>query len=120
MMDFQENEDHLALRQAVGDITRSVGDGYYAEHAEKHEATDELWRALGKQGFVGINIPEQYGGGGAGMVELTIVCEETAAAGSPLLLLLVSAAISAEVIARYGSAAQRESWLPRMANGDTK
>ena len=98
----------------------AFGGAYFAEHAENRESTDELWRALGKQGFIGINMPEAYGGGGAGLVELAIVCEETAAAGCPMLLLLVSSAISGEVIARFGTAAQREEWLPRMAAGTSK
>ena len=119
-MDFTVDADHTALRHAVREITESFGPSYYAEHAERHESTDELWRSLGKQGFIGINIPEEFGGGGAGMAELTIVCEETAAAGSPLLLLLVSQAISAEVLVRYGSAEQKEHWLPKMASGETK
>ncbi|MHA3701850.1 acyl-CoA dehydrogenase family protein [Jatrophihabitans sp. YIM 134969] len=119
-MDFRTDPDHRALREAVGEVTRSFGPRYYAEHAERHEPTTELWKALGAQGFVGINIPEEYGGGGAGLAELTVVCEETAAAGAPLLLLLVSAAISAEVLARYGSDEQKQRWLPPMASGDTK
>ena len=56
-----------------------------------------------KHGLHWTNIPEEYGGGGAGMVELTIVCEETAARGCPLLLLLVSSAISAELLTRYAA-----------------
>lgn len=54
------------------------------------------------------------------MAELAIVCEETAAQGCPLLLLLVSSAISGELLARYGSLEQRREWLPRMASGDCK
>jgi alkylation response protein AidB-like acyl-CoA dehydrogenase len=57
---------------------------------------------------------------GAGLVELAIVCEETAAQGCPLLLLLVSSAICGEVIATYGSPEQRADWLPRLANGQAK
>ncbi len=119
-MDFRVDPDHTALREAVRKITLSFGPTYYAEHAERHDPTDELWRSLGKQGFIGINIPEEFGGGGAGMAELTIVCEETAAAGSPLLLLLVSQAISAEVLVRYGSTEQQDRWLSRMASGEAK
>ena len=119
-MDFRVDADHTALRQAVRDVTLSFGPTYYNEHAEQHESTSELWHALAEHGFVGINIPEKFGGGGAGMAELTIVCEETAAAGSPLLLLLVSQAISAEVLARYGSTEQQQHWLPRMAGGEAK
>ena len=119
-MDFEVEDNHADIREAVATVTRSFGTSYYADHAARQEPTEELWRELGKQGFMGINLPEEYGGGGAGLSELALVCEETAAQGSPLLLMLVSSAISGEVISRYGSAAQKERWLPRMASGESK
>lgn len=119
-MDFENEDSYADIREAVAAITRSFGPSYYAEHAARQEPTDELWRELGRQGFIGINLPEQYGGGGAGLTELALVCDETAAQGCPLLLMLVSSAISGEVIARYGSDAQKEAWLPRMASGESK
>ena len=119
-MDFAQSEEHRALRDAVGAITARFGGSYYARKAEAREPTTELWRALGEHGFIGINIPEEYGGGGAGLTELAIVCEEVAAQGCPLLLLLVSSAICGEVITEFGSEAQRKEWLPRLASGDSK
>lgn len=119
-MDFSEAAEHRALREAVGAIAGKFGGEYYARKAEAREPTSELWQALGEHGFLGINLPEQYGGGGAGLTELTIVCEETAAKGTPLLLLLVSSAISGEVISTYGTAEQRERWLPGLASGESK
>ena len=119
-MDFTPNPDHEDLRNAVAQVCDDFGPKYYTEHAEARDSTDELWQALGKQGFIGINIPEEYGGGGAGLEELTVVCEETAARGTPLLLLLVASAICGEVIATYGSDAQKQEWLPRLADGTGK
>jgi alkylation response protein AidB-like acyl-CoA dehydrogenase len=119
-MDFTPNADHEDLRKAVAQVCDDFGPRYYTERAEARESTDELWQALGKQGFIGINIPEEYGGGGAGLEELTVVCEETAARGTPLLLLLVASAICGEVIATYGSDAQKQEWLPRLADGSGK
>jgi alkylation response protein AidB-like acyl-CoA dehydrogenase len=119
-VDFAESAELQALRKTVGDITARFGGGYYARKAEAHEPCDELWAALGEAGFIGINVPEEYGGGGAGLRELAAVCEETAAAGCPLLLLLVTAAISAEVLSRYGSDDQKTRWLPGMAAGTSK
>ena len=72
-MEFDENPDHRAIREAVAKIAAPYGGQYYTEHAEQHRPTDELWRALGRQGFIGINIPEQFGGGGAGLAELALV-----------------------------------------------
>ncbi|PRZ42064.1 hypothetical protein CLV47_107192 [Antricoccus suffuscus] len=119
-MDFAPNPDHIALRAAVGAIADKYGGGYYARHAEAREPTTELWRDLGEHGFIGINLPEEYGGGGANLAELKVVCEETAAHGTPLLLLLVSSAITGEVIAKYGSPQQKRTWLPRLATGEAK
>jgi alkylation response protein AidB-like acyl-CoA dehydrogenase len=119
-MDFHDSEEHRALRAAVGAIAGGFGGAYFARKAEAREPTTELWQALGDHGYVGINVPEEYGGGGAGLVELAIVCEESAAQGCPLLLLLVSSAISAEVIATYGTDQQRKEWLPRLATGEGK
>ncbi len=119
-MDFLDSDEHRDLRAAVGKIAASFGGAYYAEHARAHEPMDELWSALGGAGFLGVNVPEAYGGGGGGLVELTIVCEELAAQGTPILLLLVSAAISAEVIAEFGSDELRARWLPGLADGTAK
>lgn len=119
-MDFAPNEEHDALRRAVRDICVSFGPSYYAQKAEAGEPTSEAWEALGKHGFIGINIPEEHGGGGAGLIELALVVEESAAAGIPQLLMLVSSAISGEVIATYGSPEQRGRWLPGLADGSTK
>ncbi|KQZ68761.1 MULTISPECIES: acyl-CoA dehydrogenase family protein [unclassified Nocardioides] len=116
-MDFQTSEEHRALRAAVAGISGSFGNDYYTKKAEAREFTEELWLALGERGFIGINIPEEYGGGGAGLAELSVVVEETAAAGCPLLLLLVASAISGEVIAEFGTPQQRRQWLPRLASG---
>ena len=119
-MNFREPEEHQDLRAAVAAVTNRFGSDYFAERAAAHEPTNELWLALAKQGFIGINFPEEFGGGGAGMAELAIVCEETAASGCPLLLMLVSSAISGELLTRYGSPDQQREWLPRMASGETK
>jgi alkylation response protein AidB-like acyl-CoA dehydrogenase len=119
-MDFRDSQEHGDLRAAVSAVTRSFGDGYFTEHAERREPTNELWRALARQGFVGVNLPPEYGGGGAGLTELAIVVEQTAAEGCPLLLLLVSSAICGEMITRYGSPRQRERWLPPLADGSIK
>jgi len=119
-MDFQDGPEHAALRAAVAQIAGDFGSRYYAQKAEAAEPTSELWQALAAGGYVGINIPAEYGGGGAGRSELAIVCEESAAQGCPLLLLLVSSAICGEVISRYGSPEQRKDWLPPLASGQDK
>ncbi len=79
---------------------------------------NELWRELGEHGFLGVNLPEEHGGGGAGMSELAIVAEECARAGCPVLLLAVSPTICGSIIARHGTADQKQEWLPAIASGE--
>jgi alkylation response protein AidB-like acyl-CoA dehydrogenase len=55
-----------------------------------------------------------------GIAELAIVCEEVAAAGCPLLLMLVSPAICGTLLAKFGTEAQKQRWLPPMAAGEAK
>jgi alkylation response protein AidB-like acyl-CoA dehydrogenase len=119
-MEFAEKPELQALRETVGAIAARYGGAYYAEHAARHEPLTELWAELARGGFIGINVPEEFGGGGGGLVELAIVCEEIAAQGCPMLLLLVSAAISAEVITRFGDPEQKQRWLPGLADGTSK
>jgi alkylation response protein AidB-like acyl-CoA dehydrogenase len=119
-VDFAESDEHRALRAAVAEIAQGFGPRYYAERAAERRPCQELWTALGKAGFIGVNIPEAYGGGGGGLTELALVCEEIAAAGTPLLLLLVSAAISAGMISEFGTEEQRQAWLPGLADGTAK
>jgi alkylation response protein AidB-like acyl-CoA dehydrogenase len=115
-----DDDQRRDLRAAVGAIAAPFGGAYYVEHARAGRECAELWQALGDAGFIGVNVPEEHGGGGGGLVELAIVCEEIAAKGAPLMLLLVSAAISAEVIAEFGTEEQRKEWLPGLASGRTK
>lgn len=116
-MDFAESSEHLLLRQAVSEVSAQFGHRYYADAVRQGTKLDELWDTLGELGFLGVHLPEEHGGGGAGITELAIVCEEVAAQGCPLLLILVSAAICAELIARFGTDEQRREWLPGLAVG---
>lgn len=114
-MDFTDSPEHELLRAAVRDVAAGFGHEYYAACVREGRKPDELWDAMGELGFLGVHLPEEHGGGGAGITELAIVCEETAAQGCPLLLILVSAAICGELIARFGTEDQRREWLPGLA-----
>ncbi|MBW8487744.1 acyl-CoA dehydrogenase family protein [Actinomadura parmotrematis] len=119
-MSFIESEERQALRAAVAALGAKYGPDYYIRKAKAGEKTTELWDEAGRLGYLGVNIPEEYGGGGGGIGDLAAVCEELAAAGCPLLLMVVSPAICATIIARSGTADQREHWLPRFADGSVK
>jgi len=117
-MDFTESPEQEMLRTAVHDVAEKFGHDYYAEQARTGGIADELWNAVAALGFLGVHLPEEYGGGGGGMAELAIVCEELAAVGCPLLLILASPAICGELIKHLGTVDQQQRWLPGMAAGE--
>ncbi|MER5709946.1 acyl-CoA dehydrogenase family protein [Streptomyces sp. NPDC042898] len=103
-----DTPEQTALRAAVSALGHRHGPGF-------DRAT--LWAEAGKLGYLGVNLPEEYGGGGSGMAELSIVLEEAGAAGAPLLMMVVSPAICGTVIARFGTEEQKRAWLPGLADG---
>ncbi len=119
-MRFTETTEQAMLRDAVRKIASGYGHAYYQEKARGGGKMSELWQELGRKGYVGVNIPEAYGGAGLGIYELTIVCEELAAQGCPLLLLIVVPAICGSILSKWGSEEQKQRWLPRLASGESK
>jgi alkylation response protein AidB-like acyl-CoA dehydrogenase len=119
-MDLRETGEQQLLRSSVAAMAAKYGHGYLIDKARTGGRTTELWADAAAAGYLGVAVPAEYGGGGAGMVELSIVAEEVAAAGCPLLLIVVSPAIAASVIARSGTTDQKERWLPRFADGSVK
>jgi alkylation response protein AidB-like acyl-CoA dehydrogenase len=116
-LDFDEGDELRALRSAVADLGSRYGQAYFLEQARAGGRTDALWAEAGKAGFLGVNLPEEYGGGGGGLVELSIVLEELGAAGCPLLMMVVSPAICGTVIGTFGTPDQKQRWLPGLADG---
>ncbi|GAA4665249.1 acyl-CoA dehydrogenase family protein [Streptomyces youssoufiensis] len=112
-----ESEEHRALRSAVAALGARYGRSYMDTVVREGKHPEELWAEAGKLGYLGVNLPEEYGGGGGGIVELSLVLEELGAAGCPLLLMVVSPAICGTVIARFGTEEQKRAWLPRLADG---
>jgi len=116
-LNFDEGPERRALRAAVADLGQKYGQRYFLEQARTGGDTNQLWAEAGKLGFLGVNLPEEYGGGGGGLGELALVLEELGAAGCPLLMMIVSPAICGTILARFGTDEQKTRWLPGLADG---
>lgn len=112
-------DHHRALRESVGKLVSKYGRKYFQEMVAKGTQPDALWKELGEAGFLGVHIPEAYGGTGGGLAELYIVIEECAAQGCPMLSLVI-ASICAPIIAAHGSDELKNKWLPGLASGTLK
>lgn len=117
-MQFDFSEEQKALRDEVRrflskacpmSVVREVADGA----APYHEG---LWKKMAEAGFLAAAIPEEYGGGGAGYLELCVVAEECGRTLAPLPT-VTSVYQATELLLASGSDAQKKEWLPRLANG---
>jgi alkylation response protein AidB-like acyl-CoA dehydrogenase len=118
-MDLDFTEEQQMLRDTVRALC--------AEHASIESVrkleddpigfSAQFWKQLGELGVTGLTLPEAYGGGGQSALEAMIVYEELGRALAPSPH-FVSAVLSAGVIARAGTEAQKQQWLPRIASGE--
>ena len=120
MSTFVESEERRALRKAVAELGAKYGEDYFFAAAAQGRKLTELWAEAGRLGYLGVSIPEEYGGGGGDIGDLAAVLEELATAGCPMLLMVVSPAIVGTVISRYGTPEQKQRWLPGLADGTAR
>ncbi|NKQ51516.1 acyl-CoA/acyl-ACP dehydrogenase [Amycolatopsis sp. K13G38] len=119
-MDFELTEDQRAVREGVAGLVRKFDDQYWLEKDQAHEFPAEFYDAIAKGGWLGITIPEAYGGHGLGITEATLLAEEVARSGGGM-----NAASSIHMsifgmhpVVVHGSAELKARTLPRIAAGD--
>ena len=117
---IRDTDDHRAIRESVAKICARYGQQYFLEKSRNNEDITELWAELGQAGLLGVHLPEEYGGGGAGMQEAVVVVEELAAHGMPMLVWVISPAMIGSILATYASDALKQEWLPGIADGTKK
>lgn len=108
------------IAEAVDGVCKPYGLDYWLEKDRRHEFPSELWRALGDNGWLGVSIPQEYGGHGLTFLDATFVVEKAcrSGGGSTLSQLFMATPVfGGETIRQHGSEAMKRSMLPRIAEG---
>ncbi len=119
-MDFSWTTEQNQIRDSVLSLCGRFGDQYWLEHDSTGEFPEDFCRAIADAGWIGIAVPEQYGGAGLGVTESAIVLQsitESGAANSGLSAIGIGFFGLNPLIA-YGSEEQRQAWLPRIIRRD--
>ncbi len=119
-MNFAETEEHGLIRDAIRRVCSNFPDEYWSRLDTEHRFPWEFYKAMAESGWIGVAIPEAYGGSGRGISEASIVLEEVAASGAAM-----NGASSVHLsifgmhpVVRHGSEEMKEKYLPRVARGE--
>ncbi|WP_436795844.1 acyl-CoA dehydrogenase family protein [Actinospongicola halichondriae] len=113
-------EDPYAdLRDGVRRVCSRFDDEYWRERDSAHEFPWAFYEALAEGGWVGICIPEEFGGGGCGITEASILVEEVAASGAAMngCSAIHLSIFGMNPVVKHGTDAQKQRYLPRIADG---
>lgn len=118
-MHFELTEDQADLRAGARELARSFTDEYWAECDAEHRFPWEFYNAFAEGGWLGIAIPEQYGGGGLGILEAALLLEEVAASGAGMngCSTMHLTIFGLNTIVKHGSEQLRQEVLPAAADG---
>jgi alkylation response protein AidB-like acyl-CoA dehydrogenase len=81
-MNFDLTDDQLAIQNAVAELASNWTDDYWADQDERHEFPWDFYNAFADAGWLGIAIPEEFGGSGLGILEASLMLEQVAASGA--------------------------------------
>lgn len=116
-----ETELHDMIRESVGAIADDYDREYWREHVENKRFPTDYWEDLAADGWLGVAVPEEYGGEGLGMLEMSIVIEELSRGGGGGGILFVLTPVFGGIgITRHGTEAQKAEYLPRIVDGDVR
>ena len=112
--------DHELIREGVRKLCSQFPDTYWDACDSEHRFPHEFYRAMADGGWIGVAIPEQYGGGGRGITEASIVLEEVAASGAAMngASAVHTSIFGMHPVVLHGSDEMRHRYLPAVAAGD--
>lgn len=119
-MDFIETEEQGLIRDSIRKLCSGFDDDYWEKHDREGVFPSDFFDAMAGGGWIGVAMPEQYGGAGKGIQEAAIILEEVAASGAamngatPVHLSI----FGMHPVVKHGSEAMREKYLPPVARGE--
>jgi glutaryl-CoA dehydrogenase len=118
-LDDQLSEDERLIRDAAHAFAQGVLQPRVVDDFREERDTSELFAQMGEAGLLGVTIPEEFGGAGAGYVSYGLVAREIERVDSGYRSMAsVQSSLVMYPIHAYGSEAQRERYLPRLARGE--
>lgn len=121
-MDFDLPEAALAVRDGVAAVARKYDNAYWSECEENHRFPTEVFGDLADGGWFGLAVPEEYGGGGQGLLELAVANETLCASGGTAgtFFYITTPGFGAMTLTRHGTEEQKQEILPGIAAGQVQ
>ncbi len=121
-MDFNLPDTAVAVREGVLRAMSGFDHAYWSRLEDEHRFPEEAWAALAEGGWLGLSVPEEFGGGGQGLLELAVANETLASTGATqgTFLYILTPGFGAMTITRHGTDEQKKEILPGLAAGDTQ
>jgi len=121
-MDFKEPDDHIAIRSAVEQICARFSLDYWLEKDRNGGFPHDFHKAFADAGWLGIAMPQEYGGAGLGISEAAVIMETVAASGAGLAgaSTVHFNIFGLHPVVVYGTPEQKARWLPPLIRGENK
>lgn len=116
-MDFHLSDEQRDIVKAARDFARGEFPGRAREFDQEETFDQDLWRQACELGFVGVFLPEEYGGGGYGFFEHSLICEEFWRVDPGIGQAILSCTFGSEALLFFGSPKQKQRYLPPLVQG---
>jgi acyl-CoA dehydrogenase len=119
-MDFAPDEDHEAIAHAIRRICADFDDDYWSACDSEHRFPWDFYKVLADGGWIGVAIPEEYGGAGRGVAEAAIILREVAASGAAMngCSAIHLTIFGLNPVVKFGNDRLKSTFLPRACAGD--
>ena len=119
-MDFDLPDTAQAVRSGVAAVAATYDHAYWSRCEDEKRFPTEAYRDLADGGWLGLSVPEEYGGGGQGLLETAVACEALCASGGTAgaFIYVLNPGFGATTLARHGTDEQKQAILPGLASGD--